>query len=239
MPGRERREASHQCEKKAGAQKVIDSFQGRLLPKPEATKEDKMRNSILNPLLGAVVLSLMISIGTANGDEFVMPVTGDLFLQQMGGEAGGVTSFGLGTSPTNFTPFYTGLPNNPNPTGEVLVGMFNSGTTIHFGEFTVFGSLSGFAFSNGTDQASLVAFTDVDNSLGMGGSIIQRTGPQTWLLHLDDAESFRVDDDDNDVLMQVRVAPVPELTTLLSLPSGILVLAYFRKRLKVFVQSRI
>jgi hypothetical protein len=105
-----------------------------------------MTNLMLKPLLGAVVLSLMISIGTANGDEFVMPVTGDLFLQQMGGEAGGVTSFGLGTSPTNFIPFYTGLPNNPNPTGEVLVGMFNSATTIHFGEFTVFGSLSAFAF---------------------------------------------------------------------------------------------
>ena len=198
-----------------------------------------MRNSVFNPLLGAVVFSLLTSIGTANGEEFVMPVTGDLFLQQMGGEAGGITSFGLGTSPTDFIPFYTGLPNNPNPIGEVLVGMFNSGTTIHFGEFTVFGNMSGFAFSNATDQASVVAFTDVDNSLGMGGSIIQRTGPLTWLLHLDDAESFRVDDDDNDVLMQVRVAPVPELTTLLSLLSGILVLACFRKRLKALVQSQI
>lgn len=190
-----------------------------------------MKNLVLNPVLVPVVLSL-ISMGAANGDEFVMPITGDLFLQQMGGEAGGVTSFGLGTSPANFIPLYTGLPNNANPTGEVLAGMFNSGTTIHFGEFTVFAGLSGFAFSNGTDQASVVAFTDVDNSLGLGGSIIQRTGPQTWVLHLDDAESFRVDDDDNDVLMQVRVAPVPELTTLLSLPSGILVLACFKEKFR-------
>jgi hypothetical protein len=198
-----------------------------------------MKNPILKSLLSAVILSLTVAIATANGDEFVMPITGDLFLQQMGGEAGGVTSFGLGTSPSNFIPFYTGLPNNPNPTGEVLVGIFNSGTTIHFGEFTVFGSLSGFAFSNGTDQASIVAFTDVDNSLGMGGSIIQRTGPQTWLLHLDDAVSYLFDDDDNDVLMQLRVAPVPEPRTLLSFLSGIFVLACFRKRLKLHVQGRV
>jgi len=197
-----------------------------------------MKNPILKSLLSAVILSLTIAIATANGDEFVMPITGDLFLQQMGGEAGGVTSFGLGTSPSNFIPFYTGLPNNPNPTGEVVVGIFNSGTTIHFGEFTVFGSLSGFAFSNGADQASIVAFTDVDNSLGMGGSIIQRTGPQTWLLHLDDAVSYLFDDDDNDVLMQLRVAPVPEPRTLLSFLSGIFVLAWFGKRLKAHVQGR-
>jgi hypothetical protein len=196
-----------------------------------------MRNCILKPLLSAVILSLTLTIGTAKGDEFTMPITGDLYLQQMRGEAGGVTSFGLGTSPANFVPFYTGLPNSPNPSGEVLAGLFNSGTTIHFGEFTVFGSLSGFAFSNGTDQASIVAFTDVDNSLGMGGSIIQRTGPQTWLLHLDDAQSYLFDDDDNDVLMQLRVAPVPEPRTLVSLLFGIFVLACFGKRFKASLRS--
>jgi len=30
------------------------------------------------------------------------------------------------------------------------------------------------------DQASLASFTDIDNSLAMGGSIIQQTGPDTW-----------------------------------------------------------
>lgn len=29
----------------------------------------------------------------------------------------------------------------------------------------------------------------------------------TWLIHLDDALSYLYDDDDNDVLVQVRVAP--------------------------------
>jgi len=196
-----------------------------------------MENSTLKWFLGEAILSLTIAIGAANGDEFVMPVTGELFLQQMGGEAAAVTSFGLGTSPSNFVPLYVDLPNSPQPTGEVLAGIFTSGTTIHFGESTVFGSLSGFAFSNGTDQASIVAFTDVDDSLGMGGSIIQRTGPETWLLHLDDAESYRIDDDDNDILMQLRVASVPEPATALCL-SIILVLACFRTKIEVLARRR-
>ena len=140
------------------------------------------------------------------GKEFVMPVSGQLYLQQKGGSAGAVTTFGLGTSPANFVPYYTGLPNDPNPTGEVSVGSFTAGTTIHFGMFTQLGSETGWAFSNGTDQASIVAFTDVDDSLGMGGSIIQQTSANTWLLHLDDALSYLFDDDDNDVLIQLRVA---------------------------------
>jgi hypothetical protein len=126
-----------------------------------------------------------------------------------------------------------GLPNNPNPKGEIPVGFFSSGATIHFGEFTVFNGQTGFAFSNETDRASIVAFTDVDNSLGMGGSIIQRTGPETWLLHLDDALSYQFDDDDNDVLMQLRVVPVPEPRTSLFLISGILVIVGFGTKIKI------
>lgn len=178
--------------------------------------------------LSLVFVCVAVATHTARADEFVMPFTGDLYLQQMGGEASGVTMFGLGTSPSNFVPYYSGLPNNPNPTGEVLVGLFNAGTTVHFGEFTEFAGQSGYAFSNGTDPASIVAFSDVDNSLGMGGSIIQRTGPDTWLLHLDDALSYLYDDDDNDVLMQVRVAPVPEPASCVLVIAGCVALAYRR-----------
>jgi hypothetical protein len=138
---------------------------------------------------------------------FVMPVSGALYLQQEGGSAGATTSFGLGTSPTNFVPYYTGLPNSPNPTGELLVGTFPAGTIIDFGMYTTFGSQSGYAFSTGTDQASLVSFADLSNSLGMNHGITQQTSPTTWLLHLDDAESYLVDDDNNDVLMELIVVP--------------------------------
>ncbi len=138
---------------------------------------------------------------------FVMPVSGALYLQQEGGSAGGATTFGLGTSSANFVPYYTGLPNNPSPTGQLLVGTFPAGTLINFGMYTTFGSQSGYAFSTGTDQASLVSFADLSNSLGMDHGITQQTSPTTWLLHLDDALSYLFDDDNNDVLMELIVAP--------------------------------
>jgi uncharacterized repeat protein (TIGR03803 family) len=140
-------------------------------------------------------------------DTFVMPYDGTLYLQQKGGEAGATTEFGIGTSPTNFVKYYSGLPNSPSPTGEVKVGYFAKGTVINFGMFTQFGAQSGWAFSAGSTPASVVAFSDIDNSLHMGGKIAQQTSTTTWLLHLDDTMSYLVDDDDNDVLMQIRVAP--------------------------------
>ena len=60
-------------------------------------------------------------------------------------------------------------------------------------------------FSNGNDQWSRVAFTDMDNSLGMGGRSIERTGANTWLMHLDYA-NLGFDDDDNDIVIQIRLA---------------------------------
>ena len=138
---------------------------------------------------------------------FVMPVNGTLYLQQKGGDAGASTELGIGTSPTNFVKYYSGLPNNPDPVGEVLVGTFTKGTIINFGMLTQFGSQSGWAFTSGSTRASVVAFSDVDNSLHMGGKILQQLSPTTWLLHLDDALSYLYDDDDNDVLMQIRIVP--------------------------------
>jgi hypothetical protein len=155
---------------------------------------------------GAASVQIPLS-GTAGPKQFFsMPFSGYLFLLQKGGEAGASSDFGLGTSPANFVKYYGGLPNNPQPVGEVLVGHFASGTPINFGIFTSFGGPGGgWAFSSGTDFPSIEAFTDRDNSLHMGGSIIQQTSSNTWLLHLDDALSS--DDDDNDILMQIRIVP--------------------------------
>src|SRR5262249_46124743 len=64
------------------------------------------------------------------------------------------------------------------------------------------------AFSvDAVTDASRYAFMDLDNSLGFGGSIIEQTGPATWLLHMEDAASFLYDDDDDDVLVQLRLEP--------------------------------
>jgi hypothetical protein len=134
---------------------------------------------------------------------FVMPYNATMYLQQMGGSAGAITTFGIGTTPSNFTPDYTGLPNDPNPTGQVLIGSFAAGTLIDFGMYSTFGSENGWAFSTGTDQASLVSFADLSNSLGLNHGITQQTTSSTWVLHLDDALSYLYDDDNNDVLMEI------------------------------------
>ncbi len=107
--------------------------------------------------------------------------------------------------PGDFVTLFTGLPRS---TSGISAGFYAAGTTIDFGMFTVF-SGSSWALSNGTDPASVTAFSDTDNSLGLCGSIIRQTAPNTWVLNLDDAQSFQVDDDDNDILIQLRVTSKP------------------------------
>jgi hypothetical protein len=134
---------------------------------------------------------------------FVMPYNATMYLQQVGGSAGGNTTFGTGTGPSNFVAYYTGLPNNPNPTGQVLVGSFTAGTMVNFGMDTTFGGQSGWAFSTGMGQPSRIAFADLSNGLGMDHGITEQTSSTTWVLHLDDALSYLIDDDNNDVLMEI------------------------------------
>jgi hypothetical protein len=165
----------------------------------------------------AIFLSAAFSAPrVTQAETFVMPSNGNLYLEAVGGEAAGVTTFGIGTSPINFAPFFSGLPETLSA-GFVLAGYYDAGTTINFGEYTTFGGRSYWAFSDWTDAASVVAFSDIDNSLGLGGKIISQTGPNTWLMHLDDAASFTVDDDDNDVLISLKVVgispSVPEPST--------------------------
>jgi hypothetical protein len=188
-----------------------------------------MKPSRSSAVLNLVFLSLMTACLAvpirARADEFVMPFGGYLSVQFVSGEAGGETTFGLGTSPSNFVALLSGLPNSPSSLDPINIGFFATGVTIHFGMFTTFSGSSGWAFSDGTGQASLVAFSDIDNSLGLGGSIIQQTGNNSWVLHLDDAQSYLVDDDDNDVLIRLTimdkpVSTVPEPSTWMLLLSG-------------------
>lgn len=174
-----------------------------------------MRNrSLVRLLLGIATVATCVPlhaqnclIKSGNNCPFVMPFSGNVYLQQMGGSAGGATTFGLGTSPGNFVSYYTGLPNNPVPTGGVYIGYFTQGTTLNFGMYTTFGQQAGWAFSSSNDLPSVVAFSDPDNNLGMNGNIIQQLSQYTWLLHLDDALSYLYDDDDNDVLMLIKIDP--------------------------------
>ncbi|MCX5771341.1 MAG: hypothetical protein NTZ09_13890 [Candidatus Hydrogenedentes bacterium] len=37
------------------------------------------------------------------------------------------------------------------------------------------------------------------------GSILEQIAPDKWLLHLDDANSYKYDDDDNDIPIVIRL----------------------------------
>ncbi len=138
---------------------------------------------------------------------FSVPYDAIFYVAPMGGGAGATSDFGVGTSQADAVPLLHGLPNYPNPSGEVQVGPVARGGALNFYLRSEFGGVY-WAFSVDTiSDASRYAFMDLDNSLGLGGSIIEQTGPTTWLLHMDDAASFYYDDDDDDVLVQLRLEP--------------------------------
>jgi hypothetical protein len=157
----------------------------------------------------------------AQGSFYRVPYDAILYVSHLQSGAGAVTEFGLGTSSNNAVPIFTGLPNNPLPANEVQIGFVPQGTDLNFYEWTVWGDQTGWAFSyDTTSPASRCAFMDTDNSLGLGGSIIVQTSPTTWTLHLDDAMSYQVDDNDADVLIQLRLGQVPEPSSVAILMAG-------------------
>ena len=178
-----------------------------------------------------VFLALFATTGFCPAQEpfFTVPYDSVLYLSPVGGDAGAITEFGLGTSPADTIPIFQGLPGNPVPPTEVEVGFFASGSVMNFYEKTDWGSTY-WAFSvDTTTDGSRCAFMDLDNSLGLGGSIVEPTGPGTWTLHLDDAASYMIDDDDNDILIQMRLAPVPEPATTLLASASLLLLYRLRR----------
>ncbi|HVI11234.1 MAG TPA: Ig-like domain-containing protein [Candidatus Binatia bacterium] len=177
----------------------------------------QLANGVATLTVATLAVGSNTITATYNGDQnnaptsawttqtFVMPYNATMYLQQEGGSAAGTTEFGIGTWPTNFVQDYSGLPNDPNPTGQVLVGSFDAGTIVNVGMYTTFGSQVGWAFSDevGTNQAALISFADLSNELGLNHSITQQTSSSTWLLWLDDAVSYLYDDDNNDVMMEI------------------------------------
>jgi hypothetical protein len=151
-----------------------------------------------------LVLLAMSAAETAHAEVFIAPYSGNLYMKCTGGDSPAPTQFGTGTSTANFTAFLNGIPGSC-PTAEVLIGSMTAGQAVPFAMKTTWNGQSYWAFSTATDQPSIVAFSDPDNSLKMGGRIIQQTGTNTWLMHLDDAASYLGDDDDNDILIQLRM----------------------------------
>ncbi len=149
---------------------------------------------------------LGVSSVDARAESFVAPASGTLYISCVGGSAGAVSQFGTGTSPTNFVPYLSSLPESC-PTAQVSLGAVTAGQTVPFGIETLWGGQTYWAFSTGTDEASIVSFNDLNDSLGMGGNILQQTGTNTWVMHLNDAAHYTISQDEaNNILIQLQIS---------------------------------
>ena len=140
----------------------------------------------------------------AFAESFVAPYSGTLYIRCIGGSAGATSDFGTGTNPADWTPYLRSLPPSC-PTTEVRIGSVTTGQVVPFAMRTQWLEREYWAFSTAQDEASTAAFSDSDNSLKMGGKTIEQTAPDTWVMHLDDAASYTVDDNDADFLIQIRL----------------------------------
>jgi hypothetical protein len=123
------------------------------------------------------------------------PSSVTLYIKCIGGSAGAVSQFGTGTSPANFVPYLNSLPASC-PTPEVPIGTVTDATQPPpFAIHTFWQGHDYWAFSTGTDQASKVAFSEV-----------KQTGPDTIVMHLNDAAHYLVGSDEaNNILIQIRL----------------------------------
>jgi hypothetical protein len=158
---------------------------------------------------GLYFVILIVLVGSLSGDacaeSFVAPASGTLYVKCVGGSAGAVSQLGMGTSISNFVPLLSSLPQTC-PTTELPVGPVRAGQAVPFGIHTVWQGTDYWAFSTGNDQASIAAFSDVYDSLKMGGKISQQTGTNLWVLHLSDAAHYTVSLDlANNILIQIRL----------------------------------
>jgi DnaJ domain len=133
-------------------------------------------------------------------DFFIIPYNATLYVAPGMGDGGGVTEFGVVESQGDPLPIFTGLPGHLRPAREIEVGHVSAGSKLRI--YLKRGNSWAFSDSVFTEQ-SRETFSDRDNSLGGNGSIIEKTGASTWILHLDDIGSH--DDDDDDIFIQIRL----------------------------------
>ena len=159
----------------------------------------------------------------AHASLITTSASGDLMFAYLGGEAGpSLQEFGIGTPAESSSladrnvVFVVDYRLPPVLVPIVNKGYFWSGSELDFYNLSDYnGNL--FAFSSrlasGALQPDLAVFTDRDNSLHLGGSVVQPVGDNAWILHLDDAWSYAYDDDDNELLIKVWVdqSAVPPL----------------------------
>jgi hypothetical protein len=133
--------------------------------------------------------------------NFTVPTSGNLYVQTITAKTGALWKFGVGTTPANCTIVLASLPDTTAPAGEVMIGTYTAGAEVKFCMWSQYGSNTAWAFSDGNDPASVVAFWDTGNTLRRGGNVITQSGPSTWILHLDNAVSYLYDD----IVLQLSV----------------------------------
>jgi hypothetical protein len=80
--------------------------------------------------------ALLVCATVVHAENFIAPQSGNLYLQCTGGNAGATSQFGVGSSPSNFTVYLSGLPSSC-PDSEGLVGPVTAGQSVEFGMSTL------------------------------------------------------------------------------------------------------
>lgn len=195
----------------------------------------------------SAVIVFALVFGSAQAGLISIPVSGHLIFVAVEGHGGtSEQEFGIiapgGEREMVFTlHLVDGNLASTSPQPVVDMGLFSAGTSLDFYNVSWFDGPK-FAFSanlaGSPTPSDLVVFTDRDNSLGLGGGVVEVLGDNHWLLHLDDAASFNYDDDDNELIIDVRVIPSvsnsngipePRTYTLLLLGLGAAVVARHRQ----------
>ena len=200
-------------------------------------------------VLGIEICLLLLAFASTQAHALLVTTTpGDLIFEFLDGKGGTSTQeFGLGTPSTSSTIaerdviFLVELASETvasvSPTSIVNFGFFDAGSVLDFYNVSSFGGTF-FAFSSslgGSPTArDLVVFTDTNNSLGFGGSAVEIVGIDNWILHLDDAASLS-NDDDNELIISVRVVPsaVPEPGTGLLVAFGLAALGVWGRHRRI------
>jgi uncharacterized protein (TIGR03437 family) len=190
----------------------------------EVAEPRSLRALLLVALMASLSLDARAQFNLSHGDmNFTVPTAGALYLSAITAKTGADWKFGVGTTSANCNVALASLPNTNPPTGEVAIGAYNAGDQVIFCMWSQYDGNTAWAFSDGNDAASVVAFWDTQNKLGMGGQVIQQTSPMTWTMHLDNAVSYLYDDSNDDILIQIRLGsggPAPPTGGIFVAPSG-------------------
>ncbi|WP_428776508.1 PEP-CTERM sorting domain-containing protein [Vibrio sp.] len=191
-------------------------------------------------------LLLSFAIASTANAFIITSKSGDLIAEFVSSEAASAyIEFGIGTpsidsefSHRNALIVRDGV--NIISGTTVNAGYVAAGTKLDFYMKTIFHAESFWSFTTNLLAAptasDLVSFSDADNSLGFGGSIVQPIGRDNWIFHMDDPASICCDDDDDDLVVRIRInpkndhVPVPEPGTFLLLMLGLAGIGMMKKR---------